>query len=472
MARISTEDAQPSLTAPSREPNGRPLSSPPAPKRGRPKLSAKKSRKRPFELSTEEEENDEDTGEAVAMASDGGVEVPPVDDMPTFNGDESMQLLQDESVGLANTEPDSTLANEETTLDQSLEVPSKPKRGRPKKNKEDTSQLLITASPQEPDVTPQDIQTTSHLVQATSPQTRPVESLDNDEAPKPRRGRPAKPKPEVYREPEVVIEDGPSKPAKRAKTTSAPDSSAANRRPPPSQRDPNATIKSSQENKRDISVEKSEVKKRGPKGKKEQQKEPDQVPVEGKGKTKAKAKSNENTPLTSPPPFLPRPAVPSLPERGKPKPRSLTILRSETPGEDTGAKYTRSGRTSVKPLAFWRNEKLIFGDTRSDGTRLSLAGIKEVLRGEEIEDSRPRPRRKRGAPKKRSAKRPVEMIEEVDENMEEWEQDPGALEAEVLQWDPITQRGMEDAHEQVGPYTLGPPHFPIFPFSHSYSSIL
>ena len=402
-------------------------------------LSARKPRKRPFDLSSEEEEND-DTGEAVGIASDNLVEVPPVDEMPVPNGDDSMQPLQeDESILPEEVPADSTLPEEVAVLQETPQKRTYKKRGRPKKKVEASTQIAA--------LTPENLEKTSRELKAASDKTRPTESSDPEEGMKPKKGRPAKSKTEVYRDLDEVVEEGPSKPTKRPKLTSKSDTSSTNRRrPPPSQRDPNATITSLQGGDRGVS--------------KERNPQEDEIPIRAKGRRMGKGK--ENTPLASPPP-LPRPA-PS--DRGRPKPRSLMVLRSETPSEDVGTRYTRSGRTSVKPLAYWRNEKIIYGNTRLDGSRLSLAGIKEVVRGEEIED--PRPPRKRPGPKKRPGNRRhhhVEEVEETDEDMEEWEEDPGALEAEVLQWDPLTQRAIEDAHEQVGSWS---PLFPLLSIIHNH----
>lgn len=127
----------------------------------------------------------------------------------------------------------------------------------------------------------------------------------------------------------------------------------------------------------------------------------------------------------------------------RPKPRSLVMLRSETPSD--AAQFTRSGRTSVKPVAFWRNERVVYTGAKSDGKRLSLPGIKEVIRTEEVDNPRPQAGKKRGP-----RKRVEESIEEVDEDEEPWEEDPGVLQADVMQWDPLTERSLEDNLEQIG----------------------
>ena len=72
-------------------------------------------------------------------------------------------------------------------------------------------------------------------------------------------------------------------------------------------------------------------------------------------------------------------------QAGPTKGRSLYILKHEAPAEDTAAR-TRSGRVSIKPLAFWKNEKCVFGDGEvAEGGRFPHATVKEVIRTEEIE---------------------------------------------------------------------------------------
>ena len=132
-------------------------------------------------------------------------------------------------------------------------------------------------------------------------------------------------------------------------------------------------------------------------------------------------------------------------DRTKPRARGLRILRSETPAEDLGATVMRSGRTSVKPMAYWRNERMIYGTGRVGSAERELGGIKEVIRTEEITPDR-QPRRHR-----RGGRRPriPEAIED-DEDVEEWETEPGFLEATVPRWDPRTGKTSEEEEEEIG----------------------
>ena len=118
------------------------------------------------------------------------------------------------------------------------------------------------------------------------------------------------------------------------------------------------------------------------------------------------------------------------------------MLRSETP-QDT-AKFTRSGRTSVKPVAYWRNEKIVYGESKTDGQRLSLPSIKEVIRTDEIESQRPRTTRRKAARRKVD-----DVLGEDSEELDEWEKGPGNLFGEVLAWDPYADEDSQKV-EQTG----------------------
>ncbi|OQD80566.1 hypothetical protein PENANT_c034G04404 [Penicillium antarcticum] len=119
------------------------------------------------------------------------------------------------------------------------------------------------------------------------------------------------------------------------------------------------------------------------------------------------------------------------------KGRSLYILKRENP-EDTSATHTRSGRVSVRPLAYWRNERCVFGDGEvAEGHRYPLSTIKEVIRTEEQEPER-KQRSKRGR-KSKSKKSMNDSSDEEDEDADLWEQEGGVLHGYVQMWDPKTQ---------------------------------
>ncbi|KAL9104878.1 MAG: hypothetical protein Q9163_000195 [Psora crenata] len=129
-----------------------------------------------------------------------------------------------------------------------------------------------------------------------------------------------------------------------------------------------------------------------------------------------------------------------------PRSGAYTVARNETPATDGGAFTTRSGRTSIKPLASWRGEKAIFGPRPS---RDILPGIQEVVRTDEV---MPPPRKRVGGfrPAKRRprSQQVLEEIEEEEEEVEPWEAETGILHAMVMQWNPNIGRYDEENIEQ------------------------
>jgi centromere protein C len=137
------------------------------------------------------------------------------------------------------------------------------------------------------------------------------------------------------------------------------------------------------------------------------------------------------------------------------KNRSLCILRRESPSGDT-VKHTRSGRVSVRPLAYWRNEKIVFGgDDVETGQRYPVSTIKEVIRTEEEEASWVKKKGKRGAKKKSKSRknRDSPSDDEDDEHAEPWETDGGVFYGAVKAWDPELQAPVEE-EELTGMMTL------------------
>lgn len=123
------------------------------------------------------------------------------------------------------------------------------------------------------------------------------------------------------------------------------------------------------------------------------------------------------------------------------KGRSLHILKREAPSE-SGATHTRSGRVSVRPLAYWRNERCVYGDgDASEGQRYPLSTIKEVIRTEEPETGA----EKRGSKKSKSKKKRNQADSDDDaEYADDWEKDAGVLHGFIRKWDPETQTATED----------------------------
>lgn len=154
-------------------------------------------------------------------------------------------------------------------------------------------------------------------------------------------------------------------------------------------------------------------------------------------------------------PQQPRPSVENLDpalkqvvdnytERSGPlKGRSLYILKKEDPN-DTSSTHTRSGRASIRPLAYWRNERCVYGDGEAaEGQRYPLSTIKEIVRTEEIAPDQKK-KGKRSNRKGKSKKRQEEESDEEDEEADLWEKEGGILHGYVPKWDPKTQSTAEE----------------------------
>jgi centromere protein C len=164
-------------------------------------------------------------------------------------------------------------------------------------------------------------------------------------------------------------------------------------KPPPSERDPNAKIESAKKS---------------------------SIPVVDPVRSPSKAAS-EGASVTS--------TAPKRPGVG----RSLQILRQGTPMEDSGVRTTRFGRASVKPVDWWRNERI----------KYDPHGNKQaIVRAEEVEV----PKLAKRAHKQR--KREMSVVEEDEEELEDWEIEPGILTGLVTGWDEEVGVAMQDEEEQ------------------------
>ncbi|KAK3990506.1 Mif2/CENP-C like-domain-containing protein [Cladorrhinum sp. PSN332] len=127
-----------------------------------------------------------------------------------------------------------------------------------------------------------------------------------------------------------------------------------------------------------------------------------------------------------------------------PKSRGLLINRKELPGDSDSMFRTRSGRNSIKPLAFWRNEQVHYendeaedtfvGAARKKNNKFVLAKIKEVVRVDEPEPVF-RPKSRRRASKYKKQRR---YQDEPEDHIppEAWESNPGTVTGEVVVWQP------------------------------------
>lgn len=136
------------------------------------------------------------------------------------------------------------------------------------------------------------------------------------------------------------------------------------------------------------------------------------------------------------------------------KGRSLYILKREMPTGDS-ATHTRSGRVSVRPLAYWKNERCVFGDGEAaEGQRYPLSTIKEVIRTEELEPDRKQKGKRTGRKPKSRKHHDDASDEEEDEDADDWEKQGGILHGYVQKWNPETQTGSKD-EEVLGKEPIG-----------------
>ncbi|KAK5661041.1 hypothetical protein OQA88_12420 [Cercophora sp. LCS_1] len=137
-----------------------------------------------------------------------------------------------------------------------------------------------------------------------------------------------------------------------------------------------------------------------------------------------------------------------------PKSRGLLINRREVPGDSDSMVRTRSGRTSFKPLAFWRNERVDYDvDEEADAFaprtqphRFVLHKIKEVVRVDEPE----------APPKKHASKRTGKpgrrRAYDDDDDLgpaEPWETNPGLVDGKVVAWHPDHELNPPGLDEEV-----------------------
>jgi centromere protein C len=157
-----------------------------------------------------------------------------------------------------------------------------------------------------------------------------------------------------------------------------------------------------------------------------------------KPKTAASAPQRAHEPLD---PELDRVVENYATRTGPLKGRSLYILKREIPTENSGT-HTRSGRVSVRPLAYWRNERCVYGDGEAvEGQRYPLSTIKEVIRTEELEPEKQKKKGKRAGRKAKSRKSKNDSSDEEDENADVWEKEGGVLHGYVRKWDADLQAG-------------------------------
>ena len=126
------------------------------------------------------------------------------------------------------------------------------------------------------------------------------------------------------------------------------------------------------------------------------------------------------------------------------KGRGLYILKREVPS-DGAATHTRSGRVSVRPLAYWRNERCVYGDGEAaEGQRYPLSTIKEIIRTEELEPEKTKLNKRRPAKNSKSRKNKVDDSDDEGEYVDPWEKKTGILHGYIRKWDEEAQAVGED----------------------------
>ena len=143
-------------------------------------------------------------------------------------------------------------------------------------------------------------------------------------------------------------------------------------------------------------------------------------------------------------------------QRGPPMPRTnrgLVILRRETPMEGSGFKQTRSGRNSIKPVAYWKNERIEYTEDENEDnwgkSKFLLPTIKEVVRADEVAE--PKRYKSKYKPSKSKKRHPQPESEDEEDEVEPWETEPGHIFGEIRNWDPEDQLGSmaEEREEEL-----------------------
>ncbi|KAI1320765.1 hypothetical protein F5Y16DRAFT_78235 [Xylariaceae sp. FL0255] len=160
-----------------------------------------------------------------------------------------------------------------------------------------------------------------------------------------------------------------------------------------------------------------------------------------KGKPGRKRKSDGNTDS---------PAI----QRGPPLPkgRGLVTVRRDDTDE---IKRTRSGRTSFKPLEWWRGEHVEYDEDNENlfndhGERhFKMPTVKGVVRKTQASPESKRPGRRPGGGARSKARQTATIREEEEVEREEWEDSPGRIAGEVIFWYPEHEFTPPQEEDQV-----------------------
>ncbi|KAI0397117.1 hypothetical protein F5Y17DRAFT_416272 [Xylariaceae sp. FL0594] len=129
-------------------------------------------------------------------------------------------------------------------------------------------------------------------------------------------------------------------------------------------------------------------------------------------------------------------------QRGPPLPkaRGLVTVRRE---EATAMKTTRSGRTSFKPLQWWKGDRVEYDEeqeslfTDAGNRHFKMPTVKGIVRTEELPSEATNRRRGRPPTGRKPGRRRSAIPEEEEEvEREDWEYELGRLEGDVVVWRP------------------------------------
>ena len=131
-------------------------------------------------------------------------------------------------------------------------------------------------------------------------------------------------------------------------------------------------------------------------------------------------------------------------------PASNVRARHETPFDDSeDALYTRSGRKSYKPLAYWKNERVIMDPTATaDGA--VVHSIRDIIRMEDVTPKKRVVHRADDPPPQRRRRRKARTVFEDDpeDHEEPWEIHEGVYNGDVRVWDPFSESSVDETQDQ------------------------
>lgn len=131
------------------------------------------------------------------------------------------------------------------------------------------------------------------------------------------------------------------------------------------------------------------------------------------------------------------------------RPKATQRMRHQTPAEEDGISHSRYGRAVIKPLQYWKGERLVYEPA------VRLPAVMEVLR---VDDVTP-VKRARNQPTNTRKKRKQHNVfeEDVDDDQEEpWEIEEGEQRAPVRFWDAELGIPIPDEEEDQGAYPWNP----------------